>query len=113
VLAHLQTLREAIASRLKLRLRYRDADEAESERIVRPLACFYWGQVWTLGAWCELRAGFRSFRLDRIAALHPLGERFQAEPGRMLADFLRHVGADAARLANEPATSGAPNPGGQ
>jgi predicted DNA-binding transcriptional regulator YafY len=97
--AHLQTLREAIAARLKLRLRYRDAADAESDRTVRPLGCFYWGQVWTFGAWCELRGDFRHFRLDRIAALHRHGERFRDEPGRTLADFLRHVGADAARLA--------------
>jgi predicted DNA-binding transcriptional regulator YafY len=97
-LAHLQTLRLAIAERTKLRLRYRDANDTESERIVCPLGCFYWGQVWTLGAWCQLRVDFRSFRLDRIAALHALDERFQNAPGRTLADFLRHVGADAARL---------------
>jgi len=98
VLAHLQTLREAIATRQKLRLRYRDAGDAASQRTVRPLGCFFWGEVWTLGAWCELRADFRSFRLDRITALHPQGERFRDEPGRALADFLRHAGADAARL---------------
>jgi predicted DNA-binding transcriptional regulator YafY len=97
-LSHLQTLRQAITARLKLCLRYRDANAVESERTVRPLACFYWGNVWTLGAWCELRAGFRSFRIDRIVALSLPGERFQDEPGRTLADFLRHVGADAARL---------------
>jgi predicted DNA-binding transcriptional regulator YafY len=45
-----------------------------------------------------LRAGFRSLRLDRIAALHRLSEHFQHEPGRTLADFLRHAGADTARL---------------
>jgi predicted DNA-binding transcriptional regulator YafY len=98
VLAHLQTLREAIATRHKLHLHYRDAGDVTSVRTVRPLACFFWGQVWTLGAWCELRADFRNFRLDRIAALHLPGEHFQDQPGRTLADFLRHVGADAARL---------------
>jgi predicted DNA-binding transcriptional regulator YafY len=98
VLAHLQTLREAIATRQKLRLHYRDAGDAASRRTVRPLGCFFWGEVWTLGAWCELRADFRSFRFDRITALHSLDERFRDEPGRTLADFLRHVGADTARL---------------
>jgi predicted DNA-binding transcriptional regulator YafY len=98
VLAHLQALREATATRQKLRLGYRDAGDAASRRTVRPLGCFFWGQVWTLGAWCELRADFRSFRFDRITALHPLDERFRDEPGRTLADFLRHVGADTARL---------------
>jgi predicted DNA-binding transcriptional regulator YafY len=96
--AHLQTLREAIAARTKLRLRYRDAGAAESKRTVHPLGCFYWGAVWTLGAWCELRADFRNFRLDRIVTLHPLGERFRHQPGRELADFLRHMGADPARI---------------
>jgi predicted DNA-binding transcriptional regulator YafY len=96
--ARLQTLRAAIAARLKLRLRYCDAKHALSERIVRPLGCFYWDGTWTLGAWCELRADFRSFRIDRIAVLHPLDAHFRNEAGRTLADFLRHVGADMARL---------------
>jgi predicted DNA-binding transcriptional regulator YafY len=97
-LAHLKTLREAIIAHLKLRLSYRNANGTESERTVRPLGCFYWGHVWTLGAWCELRHDFRSFRFDRIVGLHPCGERFRDEPGRTLADFLKHVGADAAQL---------------
>ncbi|MDR2838732.1 MAG: YafY family transcriptional regulator [Azonexus sp.] len=98
ILTHLQTLRKAIAARLKLDLRYRDADGVDSQRRVRPLGCFYWGEVWTLGSWCELRAGFRSFRLDRIMALRLSSEHFRDEPGCALADFLRHVGADRERL---------------
>jgi predicted DNA-binding transcriptional regulator YafY len=54
---------------------------------------FFWGQVWTLGAWCELRQDFRSFRLDRIDALAAQDSRFRHEPGRGLADYLRHAGA--------------------
>ncbi|MDR0478290.1 MAG: WYL domain-containing protein [Burkholderiaceae bacterium] len=46
------------------------------------LGCFYWGDSWTLGTWCELRADFRGFRMDRIAALHPLDAHFRNEPGR-------------------------------
>ncbi|MBK9573277.1 MAG: WYL domain-containing protein [Rhodoferax sp.] len=42
-----------------------------SQRSVRPLGCFYWGKVWTLAAWCEMRHGFRSFRLDRMDAVAP------------------------------------------
>ena len=33
---------------------------------MRPLGCFYWSEVWTLAAWCEVREGFRNFRVDRI-----------------------------------------------
>ena len=58
---------------------------------MRPLGCFYWGAVWTLAAWCETRDGFRNFRVDRIAALEVLDERFRDEPGKTLADLLRQV----------------------
>ncbi|MDB5894761.1 MAG: DNA-binding transcriptional regulator, partial [Rhodoferax sp.] len=48
----LQVLREAVASRHKLRMAYVDRAERRSDRVVRPLGCFYWGKVWTLSAWC-------------------------------------------------------------
>ena len=91
----LQTLREAVQSRRKLRLGYRDLGNSLSERVVRPLGCFYWGKVWTLSAWCELRQDFRGFRVDRIEALQTLEARFRDEPGKTLADFLRKVNGQA------------------
>lgn len=91
----LQPLREAIGERRKLRLGYRDGEGAASERIVRPLGLFFWGTTWTLGAWCELRRGFRTFRTDRIATLEPLPETFAPEPGRTLADLIRAYSASS------------------
>jgi len=93
----LRVLREATERRAKVRLDYRDLRGATSRgRIVRPLGCVYWGEAWTLAAWCEAREGFRNFRVDRIDALTVLDERFRDEPGRTLADLLRAVGADRA-----------------
>jgi predicted DNA-binding transcriptional regulator YafY len=92
--ATLQTLREAAQGHCKLQLHYRDATDALSQRTVRPLGCFYWGRVWTLGAWCESREDFRSFRLDRMAQVQVLEGaqgRFADEPGKTLADYLRAV----------------------
>ncbi|MCJ0765469.1 helix-turn-helix transcriptional regulator [Variovorax terrae] len=85
----LQTLREAVQSRRKLFIHYRDQDDKPSERILRPLGCFYWGKVWTLAAWCEQRQDFRSFRVDRVSFVRTLDEHFRDEPGRTLADLLR------------------------
>lgn len=82
-------LREATEARCKLRLDYLDLQDARSQRTVRPLGCFYWGRVWTLATWCETREAFRSFRIDRIAAVAVLDERFRDEPGRTLADLKR------------------------
>ncbi|CAN7316739.1 helix-turn-helix transcriptional regulator [Variovorax paradoxus] len=92
----LQTLREAVQARQKLRLHYRDVSGDASERIVRPLGCFYWGKVWTLSTWCELRNDFRGFRIDRMDAVDVLPERFRDEAGKTLADMLRQVKARAA-----------------
>lgn len=94
VQATLQTLREAAQTHCRLQLHYRDASDAPSQRTVRPLGCFYWGKVWTLGAWCERREDFRSFRLDRMAQVQVLEGaqgRFVNEAGKTLADFLRAV----------------------
>ena len=91
----LRALREAAELRRKVRLAYLDLKGAHtSERVVRPLGCVFWGEVWTLAAWCESHADFRNFRIDRIDALEVLDERFRDEPGRTLADLLRAAGAD-------------------
>jgi len=91
IAAQLQALRTAIPARQKATFRYRDVAGQDSERTVRPLGCFFWGKVWTLGAWCEARTAFRSFRIDRISALQLGDARFKDEPGRTLADYLRHM----------------------
>ncbi|MET3514232.1 MAG: YafY family protein [Gammaproteobacteria bacterium] len=93
---HLRTLREAAQARRKLWLDYRDEGGKPSERQVRPLGCFYWGKVWTLAAWCELRQDFRAFRMDRISDARMLEEGFRDEPGRTLADLRRRIEANCA-----------------
>ncbi len=88
----LQLLREAAQARLKLLLDYADAGDVKTQRILRPLGCFYWGKVWTLAAWCETRQDFRSFRLDRMDQVRPMTGRaghFRDESGKTLADYLR------------------------
>jgi len=89
--ARLETLRVAAEARHAVRLVYLDLKAQRSERTVRPLGCFYWGAVWTLAAWCESRAAFRSFRIDRIEHLQVQETRFRDEPGKTLPDLLRQV----------------------
>ena len=72
-----------------------------SLRRLWPLGCFYWGKVWTLSAWCELRNDFRGFRIDRIVDLVVLEEQFRQEPGKTLADLLRKVEAEMGARAPE------------
>jgi len=68
---------------------YRGVQSEQSERTVRPLCLAYFGPVWMLSAWCELRDDFRAFRLDRVDAFRVTAERFRQEPGKTLHDFLK------------------------
>lgn len=76
------------ASQAHVRLQMTYADEAgqETQRVVRPLGVWFWGKVWTAVCWCELRAGFRMFRLDRIVTLTEL-DWFRPVKGQGLRDF--------------------------
>ncbi len=96
----LAVAREAVVARRKLELSYATAEGAATSRTVRPLGIFFWGRTWTLAAWCELRQGFRNFRLDRVAASTMLDERFEDEPGKTLRDMLARYGPDAVRLVD-------------
>lgn len=89
--ANLRLLREAVTAQRTVGMTYVDAKELNTQRLVRPLGCFYWGRVWTLVAWCESRQDFRSFRLDRIKSLEVQEQGFRMESGKSLADFLRTV----------------------
>ena len=87
--AHIPVIRAAIRARERLAISYIDADGRESHRDIRPLGLEDAGRVRSVLAWCEGAADFRAFRLDRIVALTPTGETFEAEPGRRLADWVR------------------------
>jgi predicted DNA-binding transcriptional regulator YafY len=91
----LEPMRLATESHHKLWLRYRDLKDTVSERVVRPLGCFYWSDVWTLAVWCETREDFRNFRIDRVLDMRVLDVRFPDEPGRTLPDMLRAVNASS------------------
>ncbi len=90
-------LRQAVREQRKTRFRYLDRAQAGTERTVQPLGLYYWGQTWTLAAWCELRQGFRNFRVDRIDGLQITEEKFEKVPGRTLADFVAQIEAEERR----------------
>ena len=77
-------IRYAADNSRKVSLEYARADGQRSERIIWPLGLFFWGSVWTIGAWCEKRDDFRIFRLDRINGLVVLDENYPQEKGKDL-----------------------------
>ena len=85
----LDTLHRAAGDRRILELDYAREDAQASHRRVRPLGLYFWGEVWTLVAWCELRNDFRTFRADRMRTIAVTEETFAPRPGQTLADFLK------------------------
>ncbi|WP_166417262.1 helix-turn-helix transcriptional regulator [Cochlodiniinecator piscidefendens] len=85
----LDQLERYVDSKTRLSIAYGDAGGQHTDRIVRPLGLWFWGKVWTLVTWCELRNDFRMFRLDRMLDITPL-DNFKPEKGTTLADFYAH-----------------------
>lgn len=82
-------LRQAIRLQHKLVINYRDERAEPSQRCVWPLGLFFWGQTWTLCAWCELRNDFRNFRIDRMEHLQDRAQTFEPAEGQRLDDYLK------------------------
>lgn len=92
----IDTLERAVEARHVLTIDYRDEAGASSSRDIRPLGLWFWGKVWTVVGWCELRGDFRAFRIDRIASITCDGRVFKNERGKQLADFYRQMERDEA-----------------
>ncbi len=87
-------IRFATDNRRKVNLHYKRADGQASERVIWPLGLFFWGDVWTIGAWCEKREAFRVFRLDRIEKLYVIDNKYPQEKGRTLQDLIDETCTD-------------------
>ncbi|ATY32464.1 helix-turn-helix transcriptional regulator [Sphingomonas psychrotolerans] len=76
-------LRGAIRAARKIAIHYTDPSGTGTERTIWPLVIGYLDSARVLIAWCELRKGFRTFRLDRIDAVTFLPDRIPSDPGAL------------------------------
>lgn len=93
----LSAIRLAIRNERKLTIAYRNADGTATERVVWPFAIGFFDRVRIIGAWCELRADYRTFRLDRISRMEPLPERYPRRRAAMLKEWRDREGIPAPR----------------
>ena len=84
----LSQLRNAIRETRKLAIAYVDEESRRTQRTIWPIAMAYYVDVTLVGAWCELRQDFRHFRVDRILSARVLEERFPANSGKLMAEWL-------------------------
>lgn len=77
-------IRLAIRRRKKIALQYSDNSGNQTRRVIWPILLGYRDTSRIIAAWCEMRAGFRYFRTERILEAEVLEESI---PRRM--DLLR------------------------
>jgi len=90
----LPDLRRAIKQKNRMMLHYKRVDDVRSKRMVWPLGLFFWGKVWTMVAWCEVRNDFRQFRVDRIEQLKIMSDNFLTNENQTLTCYLLQVCKD-------------------
>lgn len=85
---NLEAIRSAIDGNLKLDIDYRSLKGERTRRVIWPLVLYFWGNKWTVGAWCELRRDFRDFRVDLIDAATPSETSFVPDARRSLQGYV-------------------------
>lgn len=74
-----RVLSEAALARRSVRIGYVDAKgETSSDRLIDPLAIERCGEFWYLRAWSHVAEAGRTFRIDRVTAVEPTAESFEA-----------------------------------
>lgn len=86
--ALLDELREAVNAKQMIRIDYLSLKDETTQRELKPLGLFFWGKIWTLAAWCELRHGYRSFRVDRITTVSITDRVFEEDEQISFSGFL-------------------------
>lgn len=95
----LTPVRTAIRRERKLEIDYRDKDGAPTHRLIWPFALAFFDQVRVIVAWCELRQGFRHFRLDRIDCLTETEVRYPRRRTGMLKSWQTEQGIPPRKFA--------------
>ena len=85
----IHTLRHCIEEQRCARLVYRSFSRQEStSRVVEPYAlALQWG-LWYLVAWCRMRRGMRTFRVDRVQEINPTEETFEKPSDFSVRDYM-------------------------
>ncbi len=85
--ADLAEIRAAIRDSRKLYIGYADKDGRRTNRVIWPIAMAYYVDATLVGAWCEMRADYRNFRIERIQSSKVLRERFDQQGGRLFREW--------------------------
>lgn len=87
---HLAVLRWAIEHASPVEITYTRLDGICSQRLIFPIGLFYWGGKWTAGSWCNTRAAYRDFRVDRITSINLVEPPLPQRPALDLQTYMKY-----------------------
>ncbi|WP_137009981.1 helix-turn-helix transcriptional regulator [Aquitalea aquatilis] len=94
-------LRTAVRDEQKLMICYTDGSGLSTQRIVWPFALVYFDQARVLMCWCELRDNYRNFRVDRIAEVKLVNERYPEKRSILLRNWRKKYQEASATILPE------------
>ena len=103
----LETFRRAVGDHERLEIDYWSySRDAVTTRRIDPLAVSSLQGHWYVAAWCHQAGDERLFRLDRVRAVRPTGERFAPRSEGTVPGDVFHPGPEDARVTVEVPPSG-------
>lgn len=91
---NLEAIRTAIDGNVKLNVCYQSLKGEETHRVIWPFILYFWGNKWTVGAWCELRQAFRAFRVDLMTQTSLSETIFEPDAERSLQGYVDYQRAN-------------------
>jgi len=85
---YLATIQAAIANRHVLELDYSDKAGHRTRRRVEPIGLVFYNFTWHFVGWCQLRQGYREFRVARLLHLAATTQPFTQQALLSLADYI-------------------------
>lgn len=80
-------IRLAIRNEHKLQIVYRGPDGVQTHRTIWPFMIGFFEDARVVAGWCELRQSYRHFRIDRIAELQVIEQRYPHRRAAMLKEW--------------------------
>lgn len=84
-------LRKLTRQEMELEIDYTDAKGNNTQRTMLPLSILYMKNTLMVLSYCNLRADYRAFRVDRIQAIASTGRSFKPRRVPMLRDAIRVI----------------------
>lgn len=104
----LAKIRQWIREKRRIEFSYTTESGAPSQRVIWPLTLAFYGPVWNIVGWCELREDFRAFRPDRMGEVTFHEIHYPDQTGKRLIDYAKLMEERCA--AYEVAEKGADQP---